>query len=343
LQKIGSSIVVPRLWDNDQYQRSFRIAPRIFFAYGKVKQKNPESDNALQEFATFFFVNKPNISNTGLINEFGYASMLPTRVIDPAPDFYGNVVFDKQVLGLPFIPNQDTDLFSTFYLSITKETRGGFDMDLLMKMDMNFYQSIDFRRHYKFMYRGRPILAEMTQVRDFVGCSGISTPATFFIEPKETECCDLPCGCQFTTCEYYQDFGSFMRQTTLDSLTITKFEIDGVSAIDSPVGFGVLKFINILGKPYVSNLVDALNSVGAPYMSFEYAYRLDSLLGARFFTIKKPACQPFVIEISNSTEVIYRYTELVQEQTWFGSGFSPLGYSTNLYDEPENCIQTTEY
>ncbi len=340
---VGSSVALPRMWDNDQRERSFRIAPRLFYSYGKIKQQNPDSFNFANIYASFFFVEKPTPSNTGLITEFAYASMLPTRVLEPTPDFYGNLVFEKQVLGSQFTPNEDTDLFNTFYLNITNELRGGFEIDLLMLINMNFYNAVDFRRNYKFMYRGRPISAPMTQIRDFVGCAAIPTPATFFIEPTESQCCELPCGCQFSTCEYYQDFGPFMTQTTLNSLTITKFEVDGVSAITSPVGFGIIRIINILNKPYVANLVDTLNSIGAPYMSFDYAYRLDPVKGARFFTIKKPVCQGFIIEISNSTEVLYRYTESVQEQTWFGSGFSAFGYGANTYDEPENCKITTEY
>lgn len=340
---VGSSAVFPRLWDNDQRQRSFRIAPRLFYAYGFVKQKNPNVTNFLDEFASFFFTTKPSPTNVGLINQFGYASMLPTRVLEPAPDFYGNLVFEKQVFNTQFTPNADSDMFNTFYINITNELRGGFEIDLLLMMSMNFYKSVDFRKNYRFMYRGRPINAPMTQIRDFVGCSNIPTPATFFIPPTESECCELPCGCQFSNCEYYQDFGQFLRQTTLDTLTITKFEVDGVSAITDPVGFGVIRIINILGKPYVSNLVDTLNSIGAPYMSFEYVYRLDPEKGARFFSIKKPACQGFIIEISNATEVIYRYTESIQQQTWFGSGFTPFGYGGEVYGEPENCVITTEY
>ncbi len=341
--KVGSSAVFPRLWDNDQRQRSFRIAPRLFYAYGSVKQKNPNVTNFLDEFASFFFTTKPSPTNVGLINQFAYASMLPTRVLEPSPDFYGNLVFEKQVFNTQFTPNADSDMFNTFYLNITNELRGGFEIDLLLMMTMNFYKSVDFRKNYRFMYRGRPINAAMTQIRDFVGCSQIPTPATFFIPPTESECCELPCGCQFSKCEYYQDFGQFLRQTTLDTLTITKFEVDGVSVITDPIGFGVIKIINILGKPYVANLVDTLNSIGAPYMSFEYAYRLSTLKGARFFTIKKPVCQGFIIEISNADEVVYRYTESAQEQTWFGSGFSAFGYGGEVYDEPENCIITTEY
>lgn len=343
LIELGASVVLPRMWDNDNRERSFRIAPRLFYSYGKIKQKNPNTTNFLSDYASFFFCKKPNPSNTDIIQEFGYASMLPTRILEPTPDFYGNLVFDKQVYGLQFKPNSDSDLFNTFYLNITNELRGGFEVDLLMSMNMNFFKSIDFRRYFKFMYRGRPITAQMTQIRDFVGCSGIATPATFFIEPTESECCTLPCGCQFSTCEYYQDFGPFITQSTLDGLSITKFEVDGVSAISGPVGFGVINIINILGRPFVSNLVDTLNAIGAPYMAFDYAYRLDALKGARFFTIKKPVCQGFTIEISNSTEVLYRYTESVQEQTWFGAGFTPFSYGANSYGEPENCQITTEY
>lgn len=342
--EVGASVMLPRIWDNVAGQRSFRIKPRILYSYGLVKQKNPDAKNAINEYASFFFCAVPNGSNTGLIQEFGYSSMLPTRIIEPTPDFYGNVAFSKQSFGVQITaPNTDADLFSTFYLSITNELKGGFNIDLLMRLNMNTYQSSNFRSLYKIPYRGREITAQMTKIRDFAGCSGISTPVEFFIEPTESECCTLPCGCQFSTCEYYQDLGVFLQQGTLDSMTLTAFEVDGISVISSPVSFGVIKIINILGKPFIANLVDTLNSIGAPFMEFGYGLRLDSLRGARFFTVKKPVCTGFLIEISNSEGVLYRYTDALQEQSWFGTGFSALGYSTNEYTEPENCIITTEY
>jgi hypothetical protein len=102
----------------------------------------------------------------------------------------------------------------------------------------------------------------MVSIRDFSSGSNDSTPVQFFVEPAELECCDLPCGCQFVTCDYYQDFGPYLRQSTLDDLRIWSFEVDGVELLTSPIGFGTINIIDIGGKPYVTNLVDTVK--GSP-------------------------------------------------------------------------------
>jgi len=182
----------------------------------------------------------------------------------------------------------------------------------------------------------------MLQIRDAALCDQVPTPVTFFIEPSLTECCDLPCGCVFSTCEYWQDFGNFMYQITLDGLKIKTFTVDGINVIDSPVGFGIIKNVNVSGRPFVSNLVDTLNSIGASYMTFAYGQRLDAQKGARFFTIKRPACLPFEIIIGTTEDDLYRYTETSQEQKVFSLNYEPLGYSSPI-GVPENCITTKEY
>jgi hypothetical protein len=325
---------LPHLWDNSNGERSYDIAPRILFSFGLVKQKNPAPTNVLLEYTGFFFDVIPNIEDANLTQEFGYATQLRTWEVEPTPAIDGNVVFGTQ----------QEDLFTNFYLSITQELRGGFDIDALMLMQMKDYAAIDFRSIYRFIYRGRPISAVMTKIRDAALCAGLPTPVTFFVDPVETECCDLPCGCQFSTCEYYQDLGQFIRQGTLDDLTISYFTVDGINVIGStPVPLGILKIVNINGRPFITNLVDALNSVGAPYMSFSYGTRISAAKGARFFTVKRPRCTPFEIIISFGVDEVYHYSDTVQEEQWFAGSWGPLGYGVESYTVPENCVITTEY
>jgi len=63
----------------------------------------------------------------------------------------------------------------------------------------------------------------------------------------------------------------------------------------------------------------------------------------RFFKIKRPACQAFEIIIEQSGSEVYRYTQDIQEQKWFGASFEPFGYGAEEYGEPENCVNTIEY
>jgi len=324
---------LPRLWDNTTGQRSFNIKPRIFHAFGPVRQINPNPISSTDELTSFFFNEVPNNSNTGLVTEFGYATQLPTWKLTPTPAVAGNVVFGKE----------QYDLFVAFYIGITQDMRGGSILDLLMFMRMKDYIGYDFRRLFAFKYRGVPLRVPMTGIRDFAPCADSPTPVTFFVPPAETECCDLPCGCQFTTCDYYQDFGVFMRQSTLDDMRLTSFMVDGIELVTTPIGFGLLNMVDVGGMPYVMNLIDVLNSVAAPYFSFNLSTRTHDPKGKRFFSLKRLACVPFRIVIEHDGEEVYIYTQDSQQTKWFGSSWEDFGYGGGAYGDPIDFVTTTEY
>lgn len=324
---------LPRLWDNIDGKRSFNLGKRYLYAYGAVSQKNPSPINATNETASFFFDVPVSPSGTAE-TVLGYASNLPTWPIDPTPTVTPSVVFGST----------GVDLFTIFYLGYTQDNRNGNIVDLLLRMKMRDYVGYDFRRLFRFNYRGYPIVAPMTTIRDFSsGKSDIPTPVEFFVEPAETTCCDLPCGCQFQTCEYYQDLGINVRQSTLNAWLITSFVVDGIELLSSPVALGLIKVVDIGGKPYVTNLVDALNSIGAPYFAFSYSTRLHPEKGLRYFKIKRLSCVPFSITITVGGNDGYFYSHEVQQQAIFQGGFDDMGYGSSFTGIPENCIITTEY
>lgn len=339
-EKIGSGSggrnplpYIMRLWDNTDGNRSFAIGVRIAYAYGNVRQINPSPINAVNELTSFFFNVAPNPANTDLITNFGYMTQSPTWEMTPTPSSVVDLVFGVKA----------RDLFTTFYLGYTQDNRSGQTADLLLRMNLAQYGDYNFRRLYRFAMRGVPIIAPMTGIRDFSSAEYLPTPTTFFVEPAALECCDLPCGCQFVECEYYQDMGSFMRQSTLDDLRISSFIVDGVELILTPVTFGQLKFIDVGGKPYITNLVDKLNSIGAPYFSFNYSTRVHPEKGLRYFKIKHLVCTEFEIVISDLSTPVYRYTHEQQQQAIFQVGWGQMGYGSAFTNVPENCITTTEY
>lgn len=334
--KFAPSPYLPRLWDNladdGSTVRSFDIGPRIFFNFGLIRQINPEPgilSNA-DIYAGFYFDGQ---DGADIRYYFGYATQLRTWAIDPAPAIDGNLVFGSA----------EGDLFVSYYLAAIQSRRGGTLLDVLLNMRPNDYSRFDFRDLFFFMYRGRPLRVAMTEIRDFAGCEGTPTPVLFLSEPAETGCCDLPCSCRFTTCEYYQDFGPFMRQSTLDGLTITKFTVDDVEYITTPVSLGIMDITNISSRPYVNNLWKTLDSLGVPYFTFSQSTRIHPEKGARYFKLKRPACQGFVIELSFDGDVVYRYTDSAQETAWFGGVFGDLGYGSLYHDTPIDCTTTVEY
>lgn len=324
---------LPACWDNTDGQRSFDIAPRIIYGYGNVRQINPLPINSTNEFTSFFFDKLPNNANTGLVTNFGYFTQSPTWKLTPTPT---NVV--DFVFGI-----KSTDLFTSFYLGYTQDNRSGSIADLLLLMKMSNYTDYNFRQLFRFRIRGLPIIAPMVGIRDFSSAEPIPTPVQFFVAPAILECCDLPCGCQFIQCDYYQDFGPHLRQSTLDDLRIISFTVDGLELVTTPVSFGVIKIIDIAGKPYVTNLVDKLNSIGAPYFSFGYSTRNHPEKGLRFFTVKKLVCSEFRILITQNGNDAYEYTDTSQLQKVFDVSWAAMGYGSEFLSAPDNCLNTTEY
>jgi len=325
---------VPRLYDNTDGQRSFDLAPRVIYGYGNVRQINPAPINDTNLLTSFFFNHPPNPANTGLVTDFGYFTQSPTWQMTPTPSVIVDFVFGVK----------SQDLFTTFYLGYTQDNRAGNTADVLLLMTMAEYQSYNFRQMFRFKIKGLPAVAPMTEIRDFSSADGanIATPVKFFVEPSTLDCCDLPCGCQFVECEYYQDMGPMMRQSTLNTLRIASFVVDGVEYITTPVSFGAIKIIDIGGKPYVTNLVDKLNAIGAPYFSFNYSSREEPGKGLRFFKLKRLACFEFRILITEFGVDAYEYTHNSQQQQVFGGGWDDFGYPPT-HGEPENCLTTTEY
>jgi hypothetical protein len=191
--------------------------------------------------------------------------------------------------------------------------------------------------------KGVPVICQMTGIRDFASENLGLTPVTFSIPPSLLDCCELPCGCQFIECEYYQDFGVYMRQSSLNQYNVSSFIIDGIETITEPVFLGSMRFIDVSGSPYFTTLVDTLNLIGAPYFTFSYSNRSHPEKGLRYFKIKKLLCTTFEITISQNATERYKYTESSQMQKMFALHWEPMGYNSEFTDVPENCIQTTEY
>lgn len=325
---------LPRLWDNTDDERSFDIGPRILFAFGKVKQINPEPfDLSLQggEHAAVIYEGYTNPADA--LTEFGYATQLRTWDLTPTPTIDGSTAFGTAA----------NDLYVLFWLGLTQENRGGAILDALVVMDQSFYKGITFRDIYTFRYQGRPVSAVMTEISDHAGCDDTPTQVKFFAEGVNTECCDGPCSCRYSTCDYYMDFGPYMQQSTMDQLTVKSFIVNGVELIDTPVGFGMIEIVDRGGLPYVMNMVDTLNSIGAPYFFFKPSLRVHPDKGMRYFSLKRPICHTFTIEIQLIGTVVYRYTDKIQETNYFGGGFGDFGYNATFHGTPIDCETTTEY
>lgn len=349
LRTVGSSPLpyFPVLHDNSDGERSFNIGPRLLFAYGLVSQLDPSPINNSGAYCQFMWEGYTNGGNVSPINnrwEFGYATMQNTLKVSgsPAPPYYASAVFKKKRDDFLNAYNS-VDLYTMFYLGLTQENRGGTIVEVLMLMDMNMYSGVTFRDIYTFRIMGRPVSAIMSNIKDFRACEELSTPVSFFVSPAVSACCDNDFSCRYSECEYYFDFGPYMTQSTLNTLAIRSFKINDKEILTGPVTFGMVKLIDVLDEQYMTNMVDALNSIGAPYFIFNYSTRKHASKGLRYFKLKRPATHTFTIEIGTVGETKYRYTNKIQEQSWFGSGFSDFGYGATFHGEPIDCTEFTEY
>lgn len=320
--------MLPRMWDNSSGARSFNIGPRILWNYGERTQLNPNASESVDDITGFMF----NSNGEAGVLTFGYVSQAREwELLNYGVD--GNFVFGTK----------PTDLFNLFYLGFFQQQQYSRMNNLLMQMNTAEYSAFKFRALYYYVDNGRSVYAKMRKISDFIAGSQITTPVDFQRSPALSACCDLPCGCRFSECEYYQDLGPQVRQSTLDTLKIASFKVDGKELVTSDVSLGLKNVIVVNSRQYLTNLVDALNTIAAPYFIFSYSTRVSTAKGLRFFKIKRPACQSFEIVIEQSGDPVYRYTELVQEQKWFGASFEPFSYGAEEYSEPENCVNTIEF
>jgi hypothetical protein len=321
---------LPRLWDNVNGEISYNIGPRIFYAFGKIFQR-PTTTSLYNSL--YFYFEGTQTRNLGYATQKRSIDIYLSPGGTTKPTIDGTIVYGKA----------ENDLYVLFYLGLGIQNKKGYTVDMLVKMTQRDYSAWDLRTRFKFLLNGFPVVGLGTAINDFAN-DGTSTPLTLIVEPAETACCDGPCSCRFNECEYYQDFGAFVRQTTLDDIVISSFKVDGIEQLTLSIGLGILNIVSIGGRAYVTNLVDALNSIGVDYFSFSYSPTAYSLKNdGRWFKIKYPACQTFEIILTDSGGDIYKYTESTMLQQWFGSGYSAFGYGGVTYTTPQNCIETVEY
>lgn len=321
---------LPRLYDNMQGERSFNIGPRVLFFYGMIVQSDKSASTFVNGLTAAFYF------EGALTTEFGYASHLPTYEF---ADTFEPVLYSTLVYG-----KQPSDLYVMFYLAMGLTNKRGMWADALVYMEANDYAAWDFRTLFSFFYEGTPVVAFGENIRDFAPSLELPTPMRLLISPSVTACCELPCSCRFRECDYFQDFGQYITQDTLDELSITSFKVNGIEQLTEPVDFGIINVIHLNGKQFVTNLVDALNGLEIDYFAFapstkDYPEKDD----LRYFKIKHPACWNFEIIISGVEAEVYRYRDYDHHQQWFDATWEPFGYAGNPVSVPADCVFTTEY
>ena len=194
---------LPVMMDNTDGSRSFNILPRIVFALGNVAQIKPQPNS--DEGTLFYWEGSP-------VGIFGYATQKRTLELSASfpPQLDASVIFGT----LP------SDLYVTFYMGLSQVNTRGMWVDMLVMMGMNEWQRWNFRKPFLFNYEGRPVIGIGENIRDFAPATDLPTPLRVLVEPNTSECCSGPCSCRYTECDYFQDFGQFMSQQTLDDHAI---------------------------------------------------------------------------------------------------------------------------
>lgn len=322
---------MPVLHDNTEGNRSFAIGPRVLFFYGYSQQLDTESGLACKVYLEDALI--PGLP-TG---NFGYGAHVPTLgwLEGTLPEVDAKLTYGSY----------PDDLYVKFYLDTLTIQKTGFNVNLLALVNGTEYSAWNFRKKFLHTIDGKPVAMLGQRIRDFAAALDIPTPIDFIVEAPSTTCCELPCGCRFMECDYFQDFGQYMNQSTLDELSITSFKVNEIEQLLAPVDFGILDIVEFNGRQFIMNMVTALEACGVDYFSYRPSTQVYSLKpDGRFFKIKRPACWTFEIIISDGDGEIYRYTESTMEQKWFGGGgWEPFGYAGEPLSEPSLCVATIEY
>ncbi|MCS7036374.1 MAG: hypothetical protein NZM41_06885, partial [Saprospiraceae bacterium] len=165
---------LPRYWDNEDGERSFDIGPRVVFAFGYVKQKNPRplSQSLADTYGTLFWD-----TNTASTSTFGYATQLRTWPIEPTPSLDGSVVFD----------GERNNLFAIFYSGWHRDRQKGALIEVLQRLRAQDYASFDFRVARRFVYEGRQVVAYASALNDFQ--PPLPTPVVYEVPAQATSLC----------------------------------------------------------------------------------------------------------------------------------------------------------
>lgn len=325
-------LVLPKMVDNLDGNISYDIGHRLVFAYGLVRQKYPTPYGIVGQYAGFKF-------NGVETYYFGYSTMLRSRDLDPAPTIDFPLAFGSK----------PGDIYSLFHVGLQRSKQYGYPVTMYIRLSPEKYNAWDFRTNKVIQIWGRQITAQSLAIEDFEDPGDVPALGRFFVPAQLSGCCDGPCGCLFRECTFYQDFGPFMLQATLDNLRISSIIIDGIEQLTAPIQFGFINIVEVGGSPFVTNLVDALNSIGLPYFLFSYSQKVHPgtpSKGLRYFNVKYPACQSWQILITEAdgTTEVYKYSNLEQATKWWTpSAWDAFTYGGIDIDAPEDCAEFTEY
>ena len=294
--------------DDDQREVSYGFGPRIFYAVGNVAQQyyNPISGTPYYlELQWRFEENFPKYTSNPRYT-FPYVTQLSTHNINATDDQVNqNVVFGEKWF----------DLFSMFHQKQIIDTYNIPPLEFLLKMDTVYFENEDFRKRKFAIYDGQPMMLIPDSIRDFRPDAGNSNPATFRVDRFVRT--NSPCSCKFQACTMYMDIKDTISDSTLTAMRIVSFKLDGVQFITDPVSLGPTAMIEVIsGINYVTNLRDAINSVGVPWFRAIAAVNPPGNpqpVGRRgkYIRLEWPGCQTFEIIVDSLTtgDYLFKYDQ----------------------------------
>lgn len=173
----AGGITVPAMWDNENYEASFKISPRILYSVGWVEQRFSEpiefdSNPTEIHISHYFFEGTEK-------NNMPYASQLP-----------GVTVWNGSLEYLPtqnvVYGSQETDLYTMFWdkARFVRATLPTFSF--LVRLSLEEYLAEDFRRRWFIAYKGEGYTYRLIKLLDHETGNDDSTNAVLVPEPNST-------------------------------------------------------------------------------------------------------------------------------------------------------------
>jgi len=303
-ENVYNDIIVPYLSDSEQEQLAYAIKPRIAISVGYVSQQDYDKETGIAKVPDseiYWALDKADHLQGNHVNELRTAIPLITQKANYFINITGDIVKANLCFG-----DDSNDLFYMFYyayLNFLRNEKASF----LMNIDPEYFFKNPFRHIKSFEYEGNTIKMLMTGINDFKLNENISTPVEMVPYNRTTK--KHKCNCQYSKCVFYQPWTE-VTYPEPDAYEISSLKIDGVEKLSSPVNLGALNVITLDAFFYVTNIVDAINSIGLNEITAHYFVDVNENEEKKRFKIEFLNCLFFEIIIKQiSPSVNYlRYT-----------------------------------
>ena len=300
-------ITVPFITDTEENTLAYNIKPRIAISLGYVGQTATEPNTGVPVMpgknVKWVFEKSDYLQgNNGQIQDNRTEVPTVTQRADYLIGTDGQRVHDMLAFG-----DGAFDLFYLFYFSYLNFVRNE-RANFLAYVEPEYFFADSFRKAKTFDYEGQAVRMLLTEINDFKVQEKIPSPLQMI--PHTMTDKKFKCNCQYSKAVFYQPFNE-VTYPEPDGYEITSVKIDGVEQLTGAVNLGTKNVIVKDSINYVTNIADAINSLGVEGLSAEYFVDKNESEPEKRVKIEMLSClfYEIIIKSTGGTE-FFRYANI---------------------------------